>query len=378
MLNHAFKLTVLAITTLSLLTACSSSHKTQPTVFNPAKMLDDTYYLYVSAGGDKRIATYKLNIKNGKLTPASSITLPGSPGSLSIAPDQKHLYAALRSTKSIATLKINHDTGKLTKVAVTPAVSNPVYILATPSGNSLITAYYAADKAAVYTINKQGHVLEGATQVFEMDDKPHSIMLDPSAQFAFVPNTGADTIHQFKWNAAQGILTYNKPKKITTPKGEGPRHFTFHPSLPVVYFINEIGSSVSVATLDQSKGTLKLVQNLPTLPPDFTTRNTTADIHITPNGKFLYATNRGHDSLAAYAVNPKTGRITFINRYPTEKIPREFDIDPTGRFLYAAGQRSGKLAAYTINQTDGSLTHFATYNVGKSPAWVTILRLPKK
>jgi 6-phosphogluconolactonase len=144
----------------------------------------------------------------------------------------------------------------------------------------------------------------------------------------------------------------------------------FHPTLPLVYCDNERGSSVTAYAFDEKTGTLTPGRTVSTLPADFTGNNTCADIALTPDARFLYASNRGHDSLAGFMVDEKTGALTPIGQFATEKTPRSFSIDPAGRFVYAAGQGSGKLAAYRLDAKSGALERFDTYEVGKEPAWV--------
>ncbi|MCH8829465.1 MAG: beta-propeller fold lactonase family protein, partial [Planctomycetes bacterium] len=193
--------------------------------------------------------------------------------------------------------------------------------------------------------------------------------------FVYVPNPGADQILQFRLDGESGKLMPLKPAVVKTEPGTGPRHFFIHPKKPFAYCCNEKGSSVTGFSFDPQTGRLKAFQTLTTLPRGFTANNSNADIEITPDGKFLYASNRGHDSLAMYRIDQQTGRLTALGQVPTEKTPREFNIDPTGRFVYSAGQGSGKMVAYRI-QPSGKLKALKTYTVGRGPAWVLFIELP--
>jgi 6-phosphogluconolactonase len=160
------------------------------------------------------------------------------------------------------------------------------------------------------------------------------------------------------------------------PKGpEGPRHFCFHPQLPAVYFVNEQGGSVTAYRLDADTGTLTPFQTISTLPDGFDGQNACAEIRITPSGRFLYASNRGHDSIACFAVAEGTGELSSLGQQPTEKTPRPFTLDPEGRFLLAAGQGSGRLATYRIDAGTGKLVPLETHALGQNPMWVLVLRL---
>jgi len=291
-----------------------------------------------------------------------------------VHPTQRFLYAALRDIKSVGAFAIDPSTGMLTHVATTPVMDNPVYLHVDSTGNWLFTASYSGGKAAVYPIARNRTVMPDAAQVIDTDKNPHSIALTPDGRHVLFPCTGADTIWQMHWDAKARKMKPNAAGKITVGEKDGPRHFAFHPNAKFVYFVNEKSSTVTAFNYDAKSGTIAPIHTLPTLPDDFETRNTTADIHVTPDGKYVYSTNRGHNSLAGYAIDAKTGRLTFIDRFATEDTPREFDIDPAGRFVYAAGQKSNKLAAYRLDENTGRLSRFATYDVGKSPAWVKVVR----
>ena len=172
-----------------------------------------------------------------------------------------------------------------------------------------------------------------------------------------------------------GSLTPNTPAKVSFKPNTGPRHFTFNPSGDIVYVVTEVSCTVDAFHYNKKEGTLAgPFQKITTKPSDFKLNNTCADIHITPNGKFLYASNRGHDSLAGFSVDQKTGLLTPIGWFAAEKEPREFSIDPSGNYIIAAGESSGRIILYRI-QEDGKLTPLKTYDVGHWPVWVTTVAL---
>jgi 6-phosphogluconolactonase len=191
----------------------------------------------------------------------------------------------------------------------------------------------------------------------------------------FVPHTGPDVIFQFTLDAKTGRLSAGDPAKLTTPKGTGPRHLVFHPTGPVAYVANEQGGSVTAYALDTRAGTLRALQTAPTLPKDFRGTNACAEIRVHPSGKFLYVSNRGHDSIAAFALDGD-GKLRPLGQTATEKTPRSFDLDPSGKYLFAAGESSGKLAAYRIDPDSGRLTRRETHEVGRMPWWVLAVDLP--
>ncbi len=332
-------------------------------------------FVYVSVSGEKRIAIYEMK-KDGKLAHVADVSVAGAPGSLAVDPKRQFLFASLRSTEQLASFRIDPKSGKLEKISEVPAGGNASYVATDHNGKFLLSAYYNGGKVAVHPIDANGVIGKKPTATRTTAAKAHAILPDRSNKFVFVPHTGPNLIFQFRFDPMRGTLAPNFVSKVHTPKGTEPRHLWFHPNGRFAYFDNEKGSSVTAFKLNKD-GTLQPFQTLPTLPKDFDKRNTCADLEMTPSGKFLYAANRGHDSLAGYEVDPKTGKLRSIGQFSTEKTPRSFNISPNGRFLYAAGQSSGKLAAYRLNRKTGKLTRFATYEAGKSPAWVMVVSTPK-
>ena len=199
-----------------------------------------------------------------------------------------------------------------------------------------------------------------------------------SNKFAFVPHiagNGPNAIFQFRFDENTGHLTPNSPFKVEPTEHLGPRHFCFHPTQNILYFSNEQGCSVTGYRLDTSAGTLSALQTITTLPEGYSERNTCSQIQITPSGQFLYAPNRGHNSIACFAVDGASGRLTALAQVATEAVPSAFSLDPEGHFLFAAGSASNRLAAYRVNSDTGALTPLGTYDIGKRPMWVLITRL---
>lgn len=333
----------------------------------------ETAAVYVSIGGEDRIAVYHLDAESGELDGRGSVTVGDGPGALATDPERKFLYAALRGSASVAALAIDRASGGLTPLGTTGVAANPAFLQVDPSGGWLLSAYYSADKIAVYPIAADGRLGQTAAAIVETGRNPHSIHAEPSGRFVFVPNTGADQILQFRFDRASGRLSPATPAALETESGSGPRHFCFHPGGRFAYVVNEKNSSVTALAFDAGRGTLSAIQSVSTLPADYAGRNTCADIEITPSGKFLYASNRGHDSLAMYAVDGQSGRLAPLGQQATERTPREMAIDPGGRFVLAAGQGSGRLASYRIDEASGRLAPLAIYEVGKSPSWVLVV-----
>lgn len=330
-------------------------------------------YIYISVNKDKKIVCFKLDPINEELVYSDEQKLSGEPGSLCIDPSKSKIYASLRDINSVASLRIDNKSGKLEHLKDTPVAENPVYISSDKMGKFLFFTSYSGNMNAVYSINEKG-LNKDAIQIIEARTNPHMIKTDPSGRFVFVPNKGGDIVQQFIFQN-DGSLKPNEPEGIMLKSKSGPRHFAFHPSKNIMYVVNELSCTVVVLHFNSKKGTLTgPFQEITTKPENYNAYNTCADIHITPDGKFLYASNRGHDSLAGFSVDSKSGELSSIGWFATEKEPREFEIDPSGRFMIAAGESSGKIAFYGI-QKDGSLKLLNTYEVGKWPVWVTAILL---
>ena len=182
--------------------------------------------------------------------------------------------------------------------------------------------------------------------------------LDATGRFAFVMDLGMDKIMIYRYDERSGTLTANDPPFAALAPGAGPRHFAFHPTGSFAYVVNELDSTVTAFSYDAAEGRLDAIQTLGTLPEDFEKENTTAEICAHPSGKYIYASNRGHDSIAGFAVDAETGRLTSLGRTPTRgRTPRNFNVSPCGRFLLVANQQSDNVVAFRIDMETGSLEH---------------------
>ncbi len=291
---------------------------------------------------------------------------------------------------AISSFRIDPGTGGLTLLGSISQAHAPTFLAPDRAGRYLLSAYYQGGGAAVYHIGADGAVGAPSQDWLATDTGAHAISTDRSNQYAFVPhiariqdnvleppknNPGPNVIMQFRFDAGTGRLTANSPFRVEQADLLGPRHYCFHPTQNLVYFSNEQGCSVTGYRLDPANGTLSAAQTISTLPDGYTARNTCSQIHLTPSGRFLYVGNRGHNSIAGFAVDAATGRLTVIGRASTEAVPSAFALDPAGHFLFAAGTASGRLASYRINQETGALTLLTTYAVGQRPAAVLAAQL---
>lgn len=348
------------------------------------------YCVYVCLQDDHKIVALSLDANSGHLTPQAEVAVPGGPSALAIHPARHVLYVGHRLTPGISSFRIDQNTGGLTLQGTITPEHAPTFLAPDRTGRYLLSAYYQGGHAAVHPLGSDGAV--GATPIDWLPTATgaHAIQTDPSNQFAFVPHiarfndnvleplkesVGPNMILQFKFDAQSGHLTPSTPFRIEPAERLGPRHLCFHPSLNVVYFSNEQGCSVSAYRLDTATGTLSALQTITTLPAGYTDRNTCSQIHITSSGKFLYVPNRGHNSLAAFAVDAASGRLTPIGHVATEVVPSACALDPEDHFAFAAGSASGRLAAYRIHHETGTLTPLETYAVGQRPMGILVARL---
>jgi 6-phosphogluconolactonase len=293
---------------------------------------------------------------------------------LATDPQQRFLYAGLRSSFQVSSFAIDQRTGDLTPIASIPLDADPCYLATDRRGLFLLSSYYFAGKVAVHRIAADGSVAVPPVESRATADHAHAIQTDPTNRFAFVPHTvEPNAIFQFRFDEETGQIEPNDVPKLVPETGDGPRHFCFHPSEPILYFVNEQGSSVTAYRLATETGTLSAFQTISTLPDGFAGENTCAQIHIALSGRSLYAANRGHDSIACFSIDA-SGCLTAIGQQPTEKTPRVFGLDPAGRWLFAAGLDTGRLATYHIDGQTGALAPVRTLSIGPRPMWVLLLQ----
>jgi 6-phosphogluconolactonase len=330
-------------------------------------------YMYITLQGEDKILQFIIDPQTGKLKPQETVPVSGGPAPLALSPSRTFLYVGRRGECEVSSFRIDPQTGGLSLLGTVALESDPCYMATDRTGKFLLSAYYQAGKAAVHPIGSDGVASAPPVEWRDTATGAHCFQTDPSNRFAFVPHIagrGPNAIFQFRFDAQTGHITPNTPPLVKPEREDGPRHYCFHPHQDILYFSNEQGCSVTAYHFDTSTGTLSPLQTVSTLPEDFTGSNSCAQIQLTSSGRFLYAPNRGHNSIAGFAVDAATGRLTPAGRVQTEPVPRAINIDPSGNFLYAAGLESGRLAAYRIDSTTGALAHLETYEVGARPMWV--------
>lgn len=327
-------------------------------------------WLFVSLLEERQVVTFERDPESGELTRRLATDCPAEPACMAVSPDRRTLFVSFRSTGQLASFRVDPATGRLTPVSVVEGGDDPAYLLPDHTGRFLLSAYYQANKIAVHALDQDGTIRTEPLQSIPTAEHAHGIALDSANRIAFVPHTGANRIYQFHFDGGTGRLSPVDPPFVSTPAEDQPRHIALHRSDRWAYTSNEAGDSIGVFAVDATAGTLERIQTLSTIPDDFDgSQNSTARCEMTPDGRFVYVANRGHDSIAGFAIDQETGRVTSLGQTPTEATPRSFTIDPSGRFLYAAGQGSGRIAAYRIAE-DGRLDRFATYDSGPVSWWV--------
>ncbi len=343
--------------------------------------------MYVALQDDDKILILDMDENTGALEPKGEVPVAGGPSALALSPNRRNLYVGHRNTNQLSSYGIDQDTGALTLLGTIPLEESPTYLSTDRRGRFLLSSHYQGARVGVHAIGDDGAVSLPPVEWITTDNGAHSILVDRSNRYAFVPHIarisdnvmqppgdalGPNVIYQFKFDEETGKLTPNSPAIIELTEFLGPRHYCFHPSKDIVYFSDEQGCSVSGYTMDPDTGTLSAMQTISTLPGGYSGRSTCSMIQMNAGGDLLFVPNRGHNSIAGFTVDGDSGRLTPAGRVATEQVPSAFGLDPQGRFLYAAGSESGRLASYQINGDTGELTPGAVYDVGKRPMWVLI------
>jgi 6-phosphogluconolactonase len=351
-------------------------------------------FVYISNGEDGNIAVMQLAPETGNLKLIEKVPAGPNVKHMALSPDHRFLYASIRSEPfSVITYLINSETGNLTQLSKESLPDNMVYISVDQTGSYLLSVSYTNAKIAVNPISLNGSVQSEPVEVISTDPNPHSILVDRSNQFAYVPHLGNDQIKQFLFDESTGVLTPNDPAVVYTKDGSGPRHFDFSPNNMYVYVSTETDGMVYSYKVDNKTGILTEIQKISvkpsTISPEPTPAATengllemedadvpssgVADIHLTPDGKWLYVSERAQSTITAFAVDRHSGNLTYIGNYDTENTPRGINIDPRGIFVIAAGQESGHVSVHAINQETGELKLLNRYEAGKAPNWVEIV-----
>jgi 6-phosphogluconolactonase len=342
---------------------------------NKSKQKATDLLLYVGTytkGKSEGIYVYRMNLSSGALTHAFTAKNVSNPSFLAIDPTRRFLYAANESDQfagkkggGVTAFAIDQKTGDLRKLNEQNSPGVPCHVSVHPSGKFVFAANYGGGSVVLYPVRADGgineasdvaqHTGKGADPKRQDGPHAHSITPDSAGAYTFAPDLGLDKVMIYRIDTKNGKFIPNG--FASTKPGAGPRHFDFHPSGKFAYVIDELDSTVTAFTYDKSKGALTEIQALSALPAGFKGTSYCADVHVHPSGKFLYGSNRGHDSIVIYGIDQATGKLSLIGHESTVgKWPRNFGIDPTGAFLLVANQNTDNVVTFRIDPQTGKLT----------------------
>ena len=345
----------------------------------PAKQ-PGTYLFYVGTyteegSKSKGIYAFRFNAATSEITPLGLAAETTNPSFVALHPNGRFLYAVNEvgnykgpNSGGVSAFSVDRATGKLTFLNELPSRgADPCYITVDQTGKYVLVANYTGGSVAVFPVLADGklgeasafvqHTGHGTNPARQEGPHAHSIDLSADNRFAMVDDLGLDELDVYKFDASKGLLTPNSPPFAKLDAGAGPRHFVLRPDGKFAYVVTEMGHTVTVFSNDAANGKLQPLQTISTLPKNFTGRNDDAEIRVHPTGKFLYASNRGEDSIVVYAIDKSKGTLTQVGSVPTGgKEPRSFEIDPTGALLFAANQKSDNIVVFRIDQKTGLLT----------------------
>jgi 6-phosphogluconolactonase len=330
---------------------------------------------YVSNADSAEIAVVALNRDSGALQQLQSVPAGGTVMPLALSPDRATLYAALRNAPyRVVSFRIAAQTGWLTPLAEAPLPESMPNIATDRSGRYLLAASYGGSLFSVSPLQANG-APGPAQQTLPTGLNAHAAVISPDNRYVFVTNLNADQVMQLRFDAATGLVQPNTPAELKVRAKSGPRHLVFHPSQRWAYLLNELDATVDLLAYDAAAGTLTLLKSWSMLPPGFKGRPWAADLHLTPDGRFLYTSERTSSTLVGWKVDAASGELSLVGHTATEQGPRGFQIDPSGNWLLAAGQVSNGLSSYRINRSTGVLTHAGSLRMGKGSNWVEIVEL---
>jgi 6-phosphogluconolactonase len=323
----------------------------------------------------KGIYAYRLQVATGSVTPLGLAAEAQNPSFLAVHPNRRLLYAVSEMSGSagqkggaVSAFAIDEKTARLTLLnTVSSGGAGPAHLTVDKTGRNVLVANYGSGSVACLPVKEDGRLTEASAFIQhtgssvnpqrQQGPHAHSVNMSPDNRFAMVADLGLDEVLVYRFDPVKGSLAANDPPFAKVKPGSGPRHFAFHPGGKFAYVINELASTVTAFAYDARRGILSEVQTVSTLPPGFTGTSTTAEVQVHPSGKFLYGSNRGHDSIAVFRIDARKGTLTPIEHVPTQgKTPRNFGIDPTGSYLLAANQSSDSVAVFRIDPQTGRLT----------------------
>ncbi|HUK91200.1 MAG TPA: lactonase family protein [Blastocatellia bacterium] len=352
-------------------------------------------FVYVGTytnGKSQGIYIYRMNAATGELTSAGVVKGVSNPSYLTIDRAGRYAYCVNELQEfngkpggALTSFAINSTTGDLKLLNQQPTLGkDPCHVVLDPANKYALAANYTSGSVAVLPVQQDGALAaatdlvqhSGASVNRDRQEGPHAhcIAFDPEGRFVMVADLGLDKLMLYRLDPQRGKLIANDPPWVATKPGAGPRHIAFHPSGRFVYAINELDSTVTAYSYDRDRGIPAPLQTASTLPQGFSGANTCAEIEVSPTGRFLYGSNRGHNSIVIFGIEPATGTMKYLGHQSTNgKTPRNFAIAPGGRFLFAANQDSDSIVGFRVNSGDGGLTPIGVTIAVPSPVCVKFL-----
>jgi len=334
-------------------------------------------------GHGEGISVYQVDPVSAQWTQVQLVKDLVNPSFMAFDHTARFLYSVHGDAEHLTAFKIDKKTGKLSLVnQVSIGGKNGVHLSVDPTNRFIVTANYGSGKAAVFPINSDGSLapcsdlvtlpgVPGPNKIEQAFSHPHHIPFDRSGRFIVIPDKGLDKVFVYRLDTENGKLVANDPPAATARPGACPRHVEFHPSNLFAYVNNEAHSSITAYRFDAQSGVLKSLHEVPTIPPDFGGKNKSAEIAVSPAGRFVYCSNRGHDSIVIYSIDQGTGLLTLVGWEPSQgKTPRFITLDPAGSFLYAANQDSDTIVAFQADRQTGKLTPTGQVVATGSPACI--------
>ncbi|NLS43290.1 6-phosphogluconolactonase [BEV proteobacterium] len=327
--------------------------------------------VYVTSPESQQIHVWQL-ASSGQLTLLQVVDAPGQVQPMVIAPNKQRLYVGVRPTFSAISYRIDAQ-GLLTQVGSASLPGSPTHLSTDRQGRFLFSASYSGETLSVSPIDAEGIVGEPIQQLDGLSGC-HSSNIDHQNRVLWAPCLKEDRIRLYDVSA-EGDLSVAAQADLHAVDGAGPRHMDFHPNQRFAYCVNELNSMVDVIELHSVAGKARIVQSLDAMPQGFADTRWAADIHLTPDGRFLYCSDRTASLLSIFQVSEDGSTLTLVGHQPTETQPRGFNIDHRGEFMISAGQKSQHIEVYRIDQESGKLQPLARYAVGEGPMWVSVLAL---
>jgi 6-phosphogluconolactonase len=356
---------------------------TDPILFGTGKILE---------GKGEGIYVYRMDPVSGAMQLIRTNTGITNPSYLAFDTGCSRLYAVneLKSyqgepTGTVSAFAVNSKTGQLTFLNKKPTRgTDPCHLTLDATGKYVLLANFMSGSVSVLPIQTDGSLGDASDFIQHQGSSvdpnrqqgphAHAVTLDEANRYAFVPDLGLDKTLIYRFDVESGKLEPNEAPQVAVKPGAGPRHLVFHPNGRYAYLINELDSTIAAYQYDRDKGQLAEIQTISTLPADYRGSSTCADVHVSPSGEFLYGSNRGHDSIVIYKINPSTGRLSCIGHESTRgNTPRNFAIDPAGNFLLAANQDSDTIVTFRIDPQTGKLSPTGQVTEVPTPVCVKII-----